>query len=98
EVLAMALFRIRSRRRGSTTAIAMLSLAATLIMAGVEIDYGRLVVTRQKDQVIADATAMAAMLALPRTSQATATGNRIVSDYHRSYNPNFTVAYTYLPA
>ena len=35
----MAPFRMRFRRRGSTTAIAVISLASILIVTGVEIDY-----------------------------------------------------------
>jgi len=57
----MAKFHMRRRRRGSTIAIALITLAGLLTAAGVEIDYGRTVVSRQKDQVIADSAAMAAM-------------------------------------
>src|SRR3954452_11434647 len=75
EVEVMAPYRKRFRRRGSTAIIALVSLSVLLIAAGVELDYGRAVVSRQKDQVMADAAATAAMLFLPRYSEARVAGD-----------------------
>src|SRR2546423_11220001 len=93
----MARLQMRNRRRGATTAIALITLSALLIATGVEIDYGRTVVSRQKDQVIADATAMAAVTYLPRYSSAVNAGNRVVTTYRSSYNSSFTCNYTLTP-
>src|SRR5438105_278129 len=93
----MALYRMRCRRRGSMAVIAVVSLSALLIVAGVEIDYGRAVVSRQKDQVMADAAATAAMLSLPQSNSARKAGNLVLSVYRQSYNPNFNSQYTFYP-
>src|SRR5438105_3881266 len=94
----MARNRMRFRRRGSVAVMTVITLSALLITAGVQIDYGRVVVSRQQDQVMADAAALAAMLSLPRSSDATTAGNRVLSVYRQSYNPNFTSTYTFSPS
>src|SRR5438874_4514019 len=93
----MARFRTRSHR-GSTSIIAVLTLLAAMVTTGVEINYGRLVTSRQKDQVMADAACMAAMLYLPRTSSASAAGDRVLGVYRQSYNSSFAATYTYTPS
>src|SRR5437588_11263401 len=73
-------------------------MTAVLITTGVQSDYGRTVTGRQKDQVMADGAAMAAMLSLPRSSASVQAGNRVLAAYRSSYNANFTSGYTFYPA
>ena len=87
----MIVLRLGQQRRGGTTTSAVLALAAMLITIGVELDAGRLFVTRHKDQVIADAATMAAAYRLPRQDEARAAAQRVVTAYEAMYNRNFTL-------
>lgn len=84
-----------ARRRGATNAALILGVIATLITLGVEMDSGRLFVSRHKIQVIADAATMAAAVKLPRETDSTAAANRIVTQYQATYNGTITSAVTY---
>lgn len=76
-------------RRGTTAVIAVVGLAAMAATVGTEMDSGRMVVTRHKDQVISDAATMAAAVRLPKQSAAEAAAARVVSQYRSLYGGNF---------
>jgi hypothetical protein len=76
-------------RRGGLTIHLVIGITAILITAGVLVDTGRLTVARHRDQLIADAAAMAAALKLPHQDQATAAADRILTYYRGSYTPTF---------
>jgi hypothetical protein len=86
--------RLRNRR-GATLVAGVLATTTILMLLGVELDYGRLFVTRHKDQVIADACVLAAAVKMPNQSQADAEIARITSQYDRIYNANFETTTVY---
>src|SRR5262245_55897328 len=58
----------RRAHRGSSLVMAVVALASVIIFVGLEMDMGRMSITRHKDQVIADACALAGAQELPYQS------------------------------
>src|SRR5262245_32955295 len=83
------------RRRGGVTILLVVGVITILITLGVLCDVGRMTVARHRDQIIADAAAMAAVLELPRQEQSTAAADRIFAYYHATYNPSFATSLTF---
>jgi Flp pilus assembly protein TadG len=77
-------------RRGGTMPLAVISLTVLLITLGLEMDSGRLCVSRHKDQVIADACVFAALTQLGTSTAASdAAIQQVVNDYKDRTSPNF---------
>jgi hypothetical protein len=92
----MILHRLCARhRRGGTLAFAVAGVVALMITFGVEMDSGRLYTSRHKDQVIADACAMAALTKLPNRPAADTAIGLVQTSYNRSYNPRYSTTVTY---
>jgi hypothetical protein len=75
--------------------IGIVSMTTIFILLGMEVDYGRLFVTRHKDQVIADACVLAATVKMPNQEKAGAEIARITSQYNRMYNSSYRTTTTY---
>jgi hypothetical protein len=73
----------------------IVALTTIFIVLGVEVDYGRLFVTRHKDQVIADACVLAASIRMPKQAQADAEINRVRTRYNQYYNSSYSATATY---
>src|SRR5262245_42063336 len=91
-----SLVRFRRRcRRGGTLVLSTIGLTSTFILLGMQVDGGRMVITRHKDQVIADACTLAAAQELPYRTKADAAIARVVAQYRTLYNTTFTYAAVY---
>src|SRR4029078_5554585 len=72
------------------------SMSMLFTTLGMEMDSGRLVVTRHKNQVIADACALAAAQELPCQSKADTAITKMVGQYQKTYNKQFRASYQYI--
>jgi len=84
-------------RRGATAAIALIGLGTILVTVGAGMDTGTLVVTRHKDQTIADAAALAALSKLPYKDQAQTVAQRVINAYQAGYRSNLPYTLTFYP-
>jgi hypothetical protein len=87
--------RFNRLRRGGTLVLAVIGLTTVFTVLGMEMDMGRLAVTRHKDQVIADSLANAGAQELPYQAKADAAIDRVVRQYQTMYNRTFSVDRVY---